>query len=127
MSKITAIEYGKKYNVGKDTVYRWTKNRKIKSAVRIGNFWYIDEDEKPNVKKRKKPNKRNTKICPCWSCQKACGRCTWSSVLQPVKGWKAIPNIIETEKQGVRKRPLWGYYLIECPEYVKDVPKKGRG
>lgn len=25
----------------------------------------------------------------CWTCQKACGDCSWSSCFQPVEGWTA--------------------------------------
>ena len=24
----------------------------------------------------------------CWSCAKACGYCSWSCALEPVKGWE---------------------------------------
>ena len=50
----------------------------------------------------------------CWSCQKACGGCSWSSCFQPVEGWKA---------EKVHRKTYDSYRIEKCPEYVSD--KKG--
>jgi len=57
----------------------------------------------------------------CWHCQNAvpgkhCG-CSWSERLQPVEGWKAIPE----QLAGMREL---SYRVLECPEFVPDSPEK---
>ena len=52
-----------------------------------------------------------TKEQLCWTCQKACGDCSWSSCFQPV----------EAEK--VHRKTYDSYRIEKCPEYVPD--KKG--
>jgi hypothetical protein len=52
----------------------------------------------------------------CWTCQNACGGCSWSSELKPVKGWKAKPTRIKCEFGRYRK----SYKIIFCPEYIPD-------
>ncbi len=47
----------------------------------------------------------------CWSCKNACGACSWSRCLQPVKGWKAVK---------VQRRDGETYHIEECPEYIND-------
>lgn len=37
----------------------------------------------------------------CWTCQKACGECSWSSCFQPVEGWTAR-RMIRIELKSVR-------------------------
>lgn len=44
----------------------------------------------------------------CWSCSKACGKCSWSSALIPVEGWVAEKASGDT------------YSITSCPEYVYD-------
>ena len=71
-----------------------------------------------------KPKKRTSsgykKIKPdqlCWSCQNACGGCSWSKSFTPVKGWKATPTKIKVAPE----MPYCDSYLITaCPEYIKD-------
>lgn len=55
----------------------------------------------------------------CWSCRKACGRCSWSAykVWQLVAGWKAIETSIIGTKKGER---VPTYIVLECPEYEPD-------
>ena len=50
---------------------------------------------------------------PCWTCQNACGGCSWSNFLEPVKGWTAE----RTTKNTVSGR---GYKITYCPEYIPD-------
>ena len=53
---------------------------------------------------------------PCWTCQNACGGCSWSNFLEPVKGWTAE----RTTKNTVSGR---GYKITYCPEYIPDEPQ----
>ena len=47
----------------------------------------------------------------CWTCQKACGDCSWSSCFQPVEGWTA---------EKVHRKTYDSYRIEKCPEYVAD-------
>lgn len=47
----------------------------------------------------------------CWTCQKACGDCSWSSCFQPVEGWTA---------ERVHRKTYDSYRITKCPEYVPD-------
>ena len=31
----------------------------------------------------------------CWSCAKACKKCSWSRNFEPVKGWEAEPTTLQ--------------------------------
>lgn len=53
---------------------------------------------------------------PCWTCQNACGGCSWSRDFEPVKGWKAKPNYLQSNGEHAAT-----YKIIECPEYKKEV------
>lgn len=62
----------------------------------------------------------------CWSCQNACGKCSWNQVdletkkikFQPVPGWKATPTVKKSA------RTVYDSYEVTyCPEYVKDEPR----
>ena len=44
----------------------------------------------------------------CWSCAKACGYCSWSCALEPVKGWET------------RETHSGPYCVVSCPEYLDD-------
>ena len=52
---------------------------------------------------------------PCWTCQKACGGCSWSRSFTPVKGWIAEKTFIESNGEHANS-----YKIISCPEYIKD-------
>lgn len=47
------------------------------------------------------------RITLCWSCKNACGGCSWSKSLTPVKGWQA-------------EKTLVSYLVIKCPNYRWD-------
>ena len=58
----------------------------------------------------------------CWSCEKACGGCSWSDNLIPIKDWKATPTILRFRKP-TRNSPVTlvtSYYVCKCPEYKFD-------
>ena len=53
----------------------------------------------------------------CWSCNKACGQCSWSQPRpKPVEGWTAEQTTIEI--QGGQK--ITSYIVRECPKYESD-------
>ena len=56
----------------------------------------------------------------CWTCQNACGGCSWSKSFTPVEGWKAKPTQIKTVYNDVFEE---SYRVIECPEYIPDEPR----
>ena len=69
-------------------------------------LWYFTEyvqrlDEAQNVVKEQL----------CWTCQNACGDCSWSSCFQPVEGWTA---------ENVHRKTYDSYRITKCPEYVPD-------
>lgn len=54
---------------------------------------------------------------PCWTCEKACGHCAWSSKFhEPIKGWIATP----TENYNYRGHVTKSYAIHFCPEYVEE-------
>lgn len=53
----------------------------------------------------------------CWSCQNACGDCSWSRSFTPIKDWTAEPTKL-VDSAG---RVTDSFYITQCPEY-----KKGR-
>ena len=59
----------------------------------------------------------------CWTCQKACGGCSWSSKLKPVPGWTAeyVEAVTYHGSEQVRSE---GYNIFSCPEYVQDEPRE---
>lgn len=68
-----------------------------------------------------RPARKGKKITgyeqPCWTCEKACGRCSWSSKFhEPIKGCIATP----TEIYSRRGHAIESYAIHFCPEYVKE-------
>ena len=51
----------------------------------------------------------------CWSCQNACGGCSWSKNLIPVVGWNATPILVKDEEGDIRT-----YKIVKCPQYKAD-------
>lgn len=67
---------------------------------------------------------------PCWTCQKACGGCSWSRSFSPVPGWRA--NKTKKRGQGGTKGGcIESYYIRSCPEYdpepKRDIPEERGG
>ena len=60
---------------------------------------------------KRNSSRRNDYEQICWRCKNACGGCSWSHNLTPVKGWKAefIPRDGEE---------LDTYKIIYCPEFI---------
>lgn len=52
----------------------------------------------------------------CEQCQNACGKCLWSALALPVKGWVAEPTIIlRHHGHGYNS-----FRVVSCPMFVKD-------
>lgn len=63
----------------------------------------------------------------CWSCQNATGNCSWSSGLIPVDGWIALPRTIRNYDDITRTyEEIHTYRIRFCPQYIKDIPRRGR-
>ena len=54
-------------------------------------------------------------FAPCWTCQNACGGCSWSKDFQPVKGWQAEKTFLPSNGEFAES-----YRIIECPQYKPD-------
>ena len=52
----------------------------------------------------------------CWDCANACGGCSWSEKLMPVKGWKSEDTRVLTQIN----RTVESRRIIECPEFKRD-------
>lgn len=53
----------------------------------------------------------------CWDCENACGKCSWSAELKPVKGWKAEKTWVTTQKD----HKVESRRVIKCPEFKRDA------
>lgn len=98
----------KKYcsdDCAKEAQYFQTKANKIK---------YKECEFVARSTDRRKGHTQSKQIC--WTCQNACGGCSWSSELKPVKGWKAKKTKIKCEEG----RYSDSYKIIYCPEYIPD-------
>lgn len=56
----------------------------------------------------------------CWHCQNACGGCSWSKNLRPVKGWKAKKIKVKIAQGDYND----SYIVNECPEFKPDAKRK---
>lgn len=64
-----------------------------------------------------KTAKQQKKESLCWSCEKACGNCSWSKGLVPIPGWEA------KKTQPYSASDTIGYFVMRCPEYKKGRAK----
>lgn len=53
----------------------------------------------------------------CWRCQKAGGKCSWSSRFKPVEGWEAKPTKVKVNKSSKYANELDSFDVYECPEF----------
>lgn len=60
----------------------------------------------------------------CWDCANACGGCTWSSRLQPVRGWQAEETEIIIYRNGYVREG--SYRVISCPQFYRDAKNHGQ-
>ncbi len=59
--------------------------------------------------------KRKKKETLCWTCQNACGGCSWSRSFTPVEGWEAKPT---------KNEQTDSYRVISCPEFIPDEERE---
>ena len=77
----------------------------------------VGRPRKEPVVQTKQPNESSTL---CWSCQNACGGCSWSKRLKPVRGWKADKIKIKLYMIGGEDFYSDSYFVRECPKYIMD-------
>ena len=64
----------------------------------------------------------------CWSCDNACGGCSWSQEFRPIEGWDAEPTARSVTRpihsgsilRGHRFETVRSYRVRSCPEYSPD-------
>ena len=52
----------------------------------------------------------------CWTCKKACKKCSWSKDFIPIKGWDAKVILVKD-----REGSFYSYQIKGCPEYIKGM------
>ena len=68
-------------------------------------------------------------ITLCWTCQKACGRCSWTAwdfaterpKFEPVEGWEAKPRTLYANDK--EHGPMLTYEVHRCHQYIPDKPR----
>lgn len=68
----------------------------------------------------------------CFSCRKACGRCSWSGIdpvtkkprFEPVPGWTAKKVFVKSWSKGHKLEYVETYHITACPEFEPDRPRK---
>lgn len=108
----------------------WEYTRRIRRHKNEGEILRPKKLEilKPKKTKPQKPDeiKRNINRHTgnletiCWHCQNACGGCSWSKKLKPVKGWKAEKIKVKIVKGDYND----SYIVNECPEFKPDAKRK---
>ena len=81
--------------------------RYCSNACKLKGNYKLKEDWR-NENKKLKPKYTDAL---CWHCKNACGGCSWSRNLIPIKGWKA--KEIKNASYSVIK----SYKVIECPDF----------
>lgn len=66
-------------------------------------------------KSQRKTKPKDRKETLCWSCQNACGGCSWSKSFTPVEGWEAKPT---------KHNRIDSFFVTKCPEYIQDEDRK---
>lgn len=119
---------GKEFETGKGACKVCSDECRIELKVRtIKSQWKRKKEQlrtgrpvgRPKKYKERKyrPSDKETK---CWSCQNACGGCSWSKKLKPVRGWKADKIKIKLFRIGDEDFYTDSYFVRECPKYIMD-------
>ena len=69
-----------------------------------------------------KPAKRKGNETLCWTCQNACGNCSWSRSLVPVEGW--VAKKIKIKGNFYAGEIIDSFVIRSCPEYREDRSDK---
>lgn len=83
----------------------------LAKALNVPEDWLFE-----NVKEKRNPNRL------CDKCKKACGRCSWSHNLTPIKGWTA-KEVYYPTPSGENQ---FTYHITGCPQYDPEPPRKKR-
>lgn len=67
-------------------------------------------------------NRMMVPVSICARCANCCGRCSWSAMFVPVKGWDAEPTIINIS--GVRS--ITSFLVKSCPMFRSDATRHTR-
>lgn len=67
----------------------------------------------------------------CFSCQKSCGRCSWSGIdpvtkkprFEPVPGWTAKKVLLKSWSHNSKSKYIETYHITACPEFEPDKPR----
>lgn len=54
----------------------------------------------------------------CWSCENACGKCSWSKKLIPIKGWEAENDCLMMTYSKGKRRAIYSFKIYNCPEFI---------
>lgn len=52
----------------------------------------------------------------CWQCQRATGRCSWSSSFKPIEGWRAKATKIKDGDGEI----VHSYRIMQCPQFIHE-------
>ena len=89
--------------------------RKMCVSYSTVRFWR----RKYGFKANRDPNGRNLHSKTiCWTCQNACGGCSWSKSFIPVEGWEAEPAMLYAKDKA--HGGVQSYEVLRCPEYIPD-------
>lgn len=95
--------------------------KKMKICEECGKVFFTKEKNKKYCckacKEKALKRKRNERGQICWRCKKATGGCSWSSFLQPVEGWNAIPTMVKN-REG--KSIYNSFKILYCPLFEED-------
>lgn len=87
----------------------------IRNIKKLKKWVDCIEPEKPE-KKKPKEKKKTKKETICWFCARACGACSWSNGLKPVKGWEAENDKVD---MGYGRKEK-SYTVLSCPHFIND-------
>ena len=78
--------------------------------------------EKQREKRNQSPKRKRETLC--WTCQNACGGCSWSRSFEPVEGWEAKPTKLNIYVKEGNEDLNSSFFVISCPQYIPDEPRE---
>lgn len=106
------------------TLHRYLKHKVFKPYISRCGKRLIYHEGVLEVLKTFKPERKKVENrgggSICWHCANACGGCSWSQALIPVKGWKAKKVKTNDYTKPSLPPPM---IVIECPEFKKEERK----
>lgn len=107
---------------------KYVMNRVCKLCGKVlGKYkkYYCNENcryKSAEENRQKMMSTRKRKESLCWSCDNACGSCSWSKALIPVEGWKATPVRIKANIEA--NKYITGYIVEFCPEFKQSKRRR---